>query len=40
MSKQESITKMLRLANRLDEIIADLTAKKDDMINKSYNKAA
>ncbi|EOE0524244.1 hypothetical protein AB7315_07030 [Providencia manganoxydans] len=40
MSKHESIAKMLRLASRLDEIVAELTAKKDDMINKSYNKAA
>lgn len=40
MSKQESIAKMLILTNRLNEIIAELTAKKDDMLNKSYNKAA
>ncbi|WP_256389899.1 hypothetical protein [Morganella sp. HMSC11D09] len=40
MSKQESIAKMLKLANRLDEIVAELTAKKDEMFSELYSKAA
>lgn len=40
MSKQESIAKMLKLANRLNEIVSELSAKKDEMLNESYSKAA
>ncbi|MEQ2028013.1 hypothetical protein [Xenorhabdus szentirmaii] len=40
MTKQHSITKMLRLAKRLDEIVANLSARKEIMQAESYHKAA
>ncbi|EPC06721.1 hypothetical protein [Hafnia paralvei] len=40
MSKLESITTMLRLAKRLDEIVADMKCRKEFMLESMNRKAA
>lgn len=40
MSKQQSITTMLRLAKRLDEIVAEMSSRKEAMLEDISRKAA
>ena len=40
MTKLQNISEMLRLANRLNEIVADLEARKKVMLQEMHQKAA
>jgi hypothetical protein len=40
MTKNERIERMLVLANRLNAIVAELTAKKEALLQNSHKKAA
>jgi len=40
MSKQQSINKMLKLAKRLDEIVAEMSSRKEAMFVEMHRKAA
>ncbi|WP_323866388.1 hypothetical protein [Xenorhabdus cabanillasii] len=40
MTKQQSIAKMLKLTKRLNEIVAELSARKEKMLAQVYHKAA
>ncbi|WP_333620366.1 hypothetical protein [Pantoea septica] len=40
MDKKSSMTKMLKLANRLNEIVAEMQARKDALLAEQARKAA
>ncbi|WP_255564471.1 MULTISPECIES: hypothetical protein [unclassified Kosakonia] len=40
MDKKTSMTKMLKLANRLNEIVAEMQARKDALLAEQNRKAA